>query len=343
MNKIPIKIIKSIAFIIIVSAVSNAQIQESETINKSGVHNVGFKVINTYDYSRSFISTLDFEGKESIGETARPITIYMWYPATSSSSDNDQMAFSEYVYLEKLSLDESKSASEIRIENKEAFTSSLQRAADEQEITDRFIESLLNDKNGVYKDAQPLEGNFPLILYTSVKPASFSSLGEHLASHGYIVAAIQKMGAMTERFIDRTPNPISIETRVRDLEFLVSYFRDFPNVDITRLGIMAYSSATLANVLFQMRNMRSGVMIGLESWEGFKSGIEILKESPYYKPEKIRTPYLRIGKSKEESSPVHATTFEFFNSIKYSDRYDIRFEDADHFSFSPFKISTKTY
>ncbi len=46
-----------------------------------GPHPVGLKVVEQYDYSRTYRPTTDDLGKPYQGERARPLQTLIWYPA----------------------------------------------------------------------------------------------------------------------------------------------------------------------------------------------------------------------------------------------------------------------
>ncbi len=64
----------------------------------AGPHKIGFKVINTYDYSRGYFPTSDYSGTPSDYETSRPMQISIWYPA-ETDEENRQMVFGDYIEL----------------------------------------------------------------------------------------------------------------------------------------------------------------------------------------------------------------------------------------------------
>lgn len=310
---------------------------------KYGRNAVGFKVIKTFDYSRNFKAQVDFEGKVTNSENARPMTIYLWYPAQPVAGKS-KMPFSEYVDLEEISVDGKPWTDEDRNKIRSSFQRQItHRLSKKIKVTDDYFQKLLDQKTQAYKDAPHRDRKFPLLLYTSINPTSQSVLGEYFASHGYVTAGIQRKDNMSKEFLQFRPNPLSLDTSVADIEFLFGYFRKSSYADTNHLGTIAFSSASLANILFQMRNFPAGVLVSFEGWEGFKKGDEIIKESKYYNPIKIRVPYLRIGKAAEERQPSYATTYNFFNAIKYSNRFDIRFKDAKHPSFLSTEMSTNTY
>jgi hypothetical protein len=53
---------------------------------KAGSHSVGLKVVEQYDYSRTYRRSTDDLGKPYQGERARPLQTLIWYPAEHSSA-----------------------------------------------------------------------------------------------------------------------------------------------------------------------------------------------------------------------------------------------------------------
>src|SRR5271156_4039154 len=51
-----------------------------------GPHQVGLKVVEQYDYSRTYRHTTDDLGKPYQGERARPLQTLIWYPAEKSNA-----------------------------------------------------------------------------------------------------------------------------------------------------------------------------------------------------------------------------------------------------------------
>ena len=52
---------------------------------KQGPNGIGLKVVEQYDYSRSFQPLIDEMGKPYQGERARPLQTLIWYPAQASN------------------------------------------------------------------------------------------------------------------------------------------------------------------------------------------------------------------------------------------------------------------
>ena len=62
-----------------------------------GPHAVGFQHIERYDASRPYRSARSLDGTPRSGERARPINLYIWYPAESSNAT--PLTFGDYVDL----------------------------------------------------------------------------------------------------------------------------------------------------------------------------------------------------------------------------------------------------
>lgn len=109
-------------------------------------------------------------------------------------------------------------------------------------------------QGNAYRDAKPApSGDFPLVVishgYTGYRHIMFY-LGEHLASHGYVVAAIDHTGS-TNKDVDFENNPgggfvDTLMNRSRDQQFVLDSFadEDFVLSDITntdKAGVIGYS------------------------------------------------------------------------------------------------------
>ena len=105
-----------------------------------------------------------------------------------------------------------------------------------------------------YRDAPALsEGSFPLILlshgFTGYRTQMFY-LGEHLASHGYVVVGIDHTGSTNADIKETEDRPAgftdTLYNRARDQQFLLDYFADQTSpveaiVDTDRAAIIGHS------------------------------------------------------------------------------------------------------
>ena len=87
MMRAQIHVVASLVLALVASIPSYAQngplFQFTE---KPGPYAVGLKVVEQYDYSRTYRRLTDDLGKPYQGERARPLQTLVWYPATQSSA-----------------------------------------------------------------------------------------------------------------------------------------------------------------------------------------------------------------------------------------------------------------
>jgi hypothetical protein len=151
---------------------------------------VGFKSINQYDFSRTYIVANDTISKTQFKEKARPIQTSIWYPAIKNSSTT-YMLYAEYIHL---------------LANKEEFVELTPQAMKKAEnayaaaykIPLEQLAPQLTFQTKAIKNAVGASGSFPVVIYSpGVNGPSFenSFLCEYLASHGYIVVASPSLGA----------------------------------------------------------------------------------------------------------------------------------------------------
>ena len=87
-----------ILYVFITGAITTARAGETAFWSHLdyGPHDIGFKTIELFDYSRTLGSKYDYFGEPLSRETARPIQIAVWYPA--EKGDQAEMVFGEYVF-----------------------------------------------------------------------------------------------------------------------------------------------------------------------------------------------------------------------------------------------------
>ena len=93
-----IRVFLPLAFVLIVPTYSFAQNTPLFNFTEApGPYQVGLKVVEQYDYSRTYRSEVDDIGKPYLGERARPLQTLVWYPA--EKSDAKPMTVDDYVNL----------------------------------------------------------------------------------------------------------------------------------------------------------------------------------------------------------------------------------------------------
>ena len=147
---------------------------------KPGDYTPGFRLVEKLDKSRYYPTPEDTTMK------ARPVRIYIWYPA--SESDCPSLRFEEYVGI--AAADFGPIAETVRTNWN---PTPLAKGLDHERIN-----ALLNSQTSSVPEVDPAEGIFPLIIFGQglyyEYPLSHLVLCEYLASHGYVVATCPIMG-----------------------------------------------------------------------------------------------------------------------------------------------------
>lgn len=93
MNSIKITTIFIVLSIICINGYSQNKITKYLTY---GEYSIGYKVIHTYDYSRSFFPKYDYYGKRTKYPIGRPIQISIWYPSPKGKELNN-LQYQDYI------------------------------------------------------------------------------------------------------------------------------------------------------------------------------------------------------------------------------------------------------
>jgi hypothetical protein len=171
---------------------------------KPGPDAVGLKVVEQYDFSRSYRSVTDELGKPYQGERARPLQTLIWYPAEKSSGK--PMTVGDYGDL---------LATEISF-GRPALSPDWKQGID-------GMKPALLDSMWAVRNAPLLAGRFPVVIYApSLSSMSWENadLCEYLASHGYVVVASPDMGATSRNM---TSDLGGIDAQAQDISFLIGY------------------------------------------------------------------------------------------------------------------------
>lgn len=327
------KLAKSRLFILLLLIFSFKQPIQAQAIGfnfdlSPGRYAVGFKSINQYDFSRTYISASDTLSKPLMKEKARPIQTSIWYPAIKNSSTNF-MLYREYIHL---------------LANKEEFVELTPQALKKAENTyaaaykvplQELVPQLTLQTKAI-RNAIGASGSFPVVIYSpGVNGPSFenSFLCEYLASHGYIVLASPSLGIR--------PGGMSFdvkgfETQARDIEFLLAFMHTYPHADITKVASVGFSWGGLSNIVAKLQNDKIKAIACLDGsiryhYPKFKqsaySGDSLALQVPFiYMASNIKDDTLR----KYGFDPV----FHFYKSLPKVNRHFLTFNDLAHENFS---------
>ena len=312
---------KKIIIPILVSAIISTVHSQNSFINKNlekGNYDVGFKRIWKIDKSRVWPRSSCLDSLQ--GNVNRPIRIDVWYPA--NKNNNEEMLFKEYVYPNT----ESQDYKDINFLTQRWDVYSYKGLTEDS----LKFEKLMNTKIPVFKNAEPVDKKFPLIVYSAGwfnRSPDNTILAEYLASHGFIVATIPQLnpGLWTWKFASDFR---SVENQTRDLEFAIGTLIYEPNVDRTKIAAMGYSTGGDVALLLQGRNELIDCVVGMDaSWSLDPDNDVII--SPFYNSNYNTVPIL-VLRRKTEGGAYN----KVLDSLKKSQRFVIDIDGADHGSFS---------
>lgn len=294
-----------------------------------GPHAVGFRTIEARDSTRAFRPKRDWTGAPT-GDTSRPVRISLWYPALPTP-DAPVVHVRDYFRLARDELagrpPEPGSAEADRARTAFLSLASAMGAADSA------AHALWDAPTPARFDAAPAPGRHPVVLYFTSAGSGNPGLPAYLASHGFVVASFPSNGRMTETSLEFTPNALTLDTDIDEAGFVWSVVRTLAFVDPARLATAAFSSGSLALLLWQMRDMQADVIVTMEGWERYHRGAEIVRASPHYDPGRIRVPFLMMERGADEASPDYARVPFVVDSLHHADLRRLVFRDAAHGDF----------
>ena len=238
---------------------------------KPGPHAVGLKVVEQYDFSRTYRPLTDELGKPYQGERARPLQTLIWYPAQKSS--DKAMTVGDYSDL--LATETSFGKPDLSPDWKQWIDG---------------MKPTLKDSMWAVRNAPALAGRFPVVIYAP----SFSSMSwenadlcEYLASHGYVVVASPDMGATSRGM---TADLGGVNAQAQDISFLIGYAQTLPNTEMTEIAVAGFSWGGISNLFAAARDNRIDALVALDGSMRYFPGL--VKAASDVHPEQMSIPML---------------------------------------------------
>jgi dienelactone hydrolase len=233
-------------FALLIAFVANSQtVPLFHFTEKRGPHAVGLKVVEQYDYTRTYRPLTDELGKPYKGERARPLQTLIWYPAQNSSIK--PMTVGDYGDL-------------LKTETTFGNPKMPAQAADWV----NGMKPTLADPMWALRDAPGIAGRFPVVIYApsfSAMSWENADLCEYLASNGYVVLASPDMGVSARGMTSDLPG---INAQARDISFLISYAKDLPNTDLSAVAVAGFSWGGISNLFAAARDNRIDALVALD-------------------------------------------------------------------------------
>jgi len=235
-----------------------------------GPHSAGLKVVEQYDYSRTYRPLSDERGKPYQGERARPLQTLIWYPAEKTAAK--PMTVGDYGNLW----------------GTETSFAKPYLSVDQKQWLEAIKPTLAGSMWAV-RDAPPVSGHFPVVIYAP----SFSSMSwenadlcEYLATHGYVVIASPDLGEATRNMTD---DLAGINAQARDISFLIGYAQTLPNTEMSALAVAGFSWGGISNLFAAARDNRIDALVALDGSMRYYPG---LVKSGDVHPEQMTIPLL---------------------------------------------------
>lgn len=290
-----------------------------------GPYAVGFRQIERYDHSRLHHLPVDMTGAPVEGERSRPIRISVWYPA--EPSDRAPLTLGDYITL----LGAEAHLGPVTAGDAEAGRRDFYRFPLLDQATPEQRRRLEAFPSRAVRDARPAPGMFPLILYSLGSAALGHVTPELLASHGYVVAQAPRLGSYAGLPQDGRDRA-DLETKIRDLDFVVNAMAEFPAADVQILGATGFSAGGRWALSLAMKNWNVKAVVSLDSVMLFDDPVtREWRSLPFYDPDAVRVPVLHLVRR----AWVPQETSDLWGRMRYAERTHLVFEDPklDHFDF----------
>jgi hypothetical protein len=281
------------------------------------------------DHSRRYNTTFADKTTYAKDKAPRPILITIWYPAKAGGNGK---TVRQRDYLDVRSAEPPVAHFSRALADYELglYTQDLQGEPGKGPLDrgKRLLDELLNTPTPCVRDAAAAEGQFPLVIYHAGAGSSFddnSVLCEFLASHGYVV-----FGSAFQEPSGASFNVDGKHTSTRDMQFLIGYAKQLPNVDWQHVGVIGHSAGAHATLMYRAQaDCLSDAVVSLDTTQDYYSAADLRWEELCSTVGKNRTnltgPLLMVANP-------HAF-FELADSLSLARRYYLTIKDLDHNNF----------
>ena len=274
-----------------------------------GPHAVGVRQTDHFDSSRPFRTARTLDGRPRTGERARPIRVTVWYPAQASTAT--PMTFADYARGEEAGI--------FGLIRPFATLDEAQRA------------KLLALSGHAVRDAKPANGKFPLILYSLGSPSPVYATAEYLASHGYVVVQAPRLGA-SAGFPQDGGDALDLETKLRDMDFVINVMRDFAPADLGNMGTIGFSAGGRWALAAAMKYPDVHAVVSLDSVMLFNDPTTAAwRTMPHFNLDAVRAPILHL----QRADFAKRDDLAMWDKLRYADRTYAVFDEPSlvHWDF----------
>lgn len=318
---------KRLSVLLLLTVIFGCSIQSTEKVE---TFQAGYKTIQFKDETREYKPDSDTSDYLHY----RPIDLDIWYPAEPDSEDTTASFSNLMGLLEKRAnyYTNSEIGNGITQAIAESFTQAVQCSNPQQ---------LLNFKTESYKEASPVKGKFPLIIYM----ASYNgmcyenfSLFEKLASEGYVVASINSIGRYPG---DMTMKNADMMKQVEDALASIKVLRSEDNIDFSKVGVVGYSWGGLSGAVLANKMTDISCIISLDGSEFHHYGQADDEDADFngivssldFEGMSLNIPYLRLESNPEMSLDQKDSVYDFRQKLA-GDQMILKVNSTDHGDFS---------
>ncbi|HET9326003.1 MAG TPA: hypothetical protein VFQ05_04455 [Candidatus Eisenbacteria bacterium] len=245
-----------------------------------GPYAVGLVVLEEQDGARPGLPI----DSVTVTSGGRPMPIVVWYPATTSS--RPRVTLREYIELTPAGLGAAVATLERRRQATEAFAAEAVASG----LSRPRVDSVMALPMQAVREAPRKAGRFPLVVFLHATPWGASVMSEYLASHGFVVAAIQSKGARQAAYRLSREN---LDAMVEDAMFTVSRMREETDIS-PRLGVIGMSNGAIAAMALEPGGLRGDAIVSLDGGIGERAGGTYLHERSEGHPTRFTVPVLHL-------------------------------------------------
>lgn len=288
-----------------------------------GAYGVGLRVVQQYDYSRSYHDKTDVvTGKTYLGERARPVQTLVWYPASKAGTP---LRYADYMRTE--ATDEAFERTEAQI----AAFMAQKREWLTARVGPKQAQAVLDQRMWAVPNAAATSGKFPVIIYAAGGGGvahEAADLCEYLASHGYLVLASRSLGTRTSLM---NFDSEGLTTQAADIRFLLAYAHTLPQADMAHVAVVGWSWGGLANALAASLDSRITALVSFDGTQHREDTQPIVRS-------RLTVPWLYVQRRPESVRELSANGMEtssiLLQQAKYADLYHVVMNPLEHLDFS---------